>query len=156
PDPTDPAWRTVRVAPRLWNVVAPRRPAVASELETAVRNLPQPPFRGPDAPPAERPVVGARTDVGPHVWAPAEAAASRPVDLRPAGIAADAPAGGSTLSAENLVKVYRKRKVVNEVDLRVSQGEIVGLLGPNGAGKTTTFYIIVGLIVPDGGKVFLD
>ena len=63
---------------------------------------------------------------------------------------------GSTLRAENLVKAYRRRKVVNEVDIAVSQGEIVGLLGPNGAGKTTTFYMIVGLISPDQGKVFLD
>jgi lipopolysaccharide export system ATP-binding protein len=63
---------------------------------------------------------------------------------------------GSTLEARRLVKVYRKRKVVNEVDVQVSQGEIVGLLGPNGAGKTTTFYVMVGLIQPNGGEVFLD
>ena len=62
----------------------------------------------------------------------------------------------STLSARGLVKAYRKRKVVNDVDIRVSQGEIVGLLGPNGAGKTTTFYMIVGLISPDVGQVFLN
>jgi len=62
----------------------------------------------------------------------------------------------SHLSARGLVKVYRRRKVVNEVDLDVAQGEIVGLLGPNGAGKTTTFYMIVGLISPDEGEVFLD
>jgi len=65
-------------------------------------------------------------------------------------------ANGSRLRAEGLVKVYRKRKVVNEVDLSVRQGEIVGLLGPNGAGKTTTFYMMVGLIPPNDGKVFLD
>lgn len=64
--------------------------------------------------------------------------------------------GGSNLRAKGLVKAYRKRKVVNEVDIEVSQGEIVGLLGPNGAGKTTTFYMIVGLIAPDEGKVYLD
>ena len=63
--------------------------------------------------------------------------------------------GGATLSAKGLVKVYRKRRVVNEVDLDVSQGEIVGLLGPNGAGKTTSFYMMVGLIRPDKGKVFI-
>jgi lipopolysaccharide export system ATP-binding protein len=63
---------------------------------------------------------------------------------------------GSILAARGLVKVFRKRKVVNEVDLHVSQGEIVGLLGPNGAGKTTTFYMIVGLISPDQGHVYLD
>ncbi|MFO7895149.1 MAG: LPS export ABC transporter ATP-binding protein [Longimicrobiales bacterium] len=62
----------------------------------------------------------------------------------------------STLRSDSLVKIYRKRKVVNEVSIEVSQGEIVGLLGPNGAGKTTTFYMVVGLIRPDEGKVFLD
>lgn len=57
------------------------------------------------------------------------------------------------LITENIVKTYQKRKVVNEVSIEVGQGEIVGLLGPNGAGKTTTFYMIVGLISPDRGKV---
>ncbi|MFT4521103.1 MAG: lipopolysaccharide export system ATP-binding protein [Bacteroidia bacterium] len=60
------------------------------------------------------------------------------------------------LRADNLVKQYRKRKVVNDVSIQVKQGEIVGLLGPNGAGKTTTFYMVVGLIKPDAGKVSLD
>lgn len=63
--------------------------------------------------------------------------------------------GGLTLSAKGLMKAYRGRKVVNDVDVHVSQGEIVGLLGPNGAGKTTSFYQIVGLIRPDRGKVFI-
>lgn len=63
------------------------------------------------------------------------------------------PVTGTTLSARGLVKVYKKRRVVNDVDLHVSQGEIVGLLGPNGAGKTTTFYMMVGLIAPDRGTV---
>jgi lipopolysaccharide export system ATP-binding protein len=61
-----------------------------------------------------------------------------------------------TLRSENLVKVYKKRAVVNKATVQVSKGEIVGLLGPNGAGKTTTFYMIVGMINPDKGKVFLD
>lgn len=60
------------------------------------------------------------------------------------------------LKAENLIKSYKGRKVVKEVTLEVNQGEIVGLLGPNGAGKTTSFYMIVGLIKPNGGKIFLD
>jgi lipopolysaccharide export system ATP-binding protein len=64
--------------------------------------------------------------------------------------------GHATLEATGLVKSYRKRRVVNEVDLHVSQGEIVGLLGPNGAGKTTTFYMMVGLIAPEAGRVLLD
>ncbi|MEN6455060.1 MAG: LPS export ABC transporter ATP-binding protein [Prolixibacteraceae bacterium] len=60
------------------------------------------------------------------------------------------------LRAENIVKKYRKRTVVKGVSFEVSQGEIVGLLGPNGAGKTTSFYMIVGLIQPLSGKIFLD
>jgi len=60
------------------------------------------------------------------------------------------------LRTENIVKIYRSRKVVNQVSVEVRQGEIVGLLGPNGAGKTTTFYMIVGVIKPFEGKVFLD
>jgi len=60
------------------------------------------------------------------------------------------------LRTEKIVKKYRKRTVVNEVSVSVNQGEIVGLLGPNGAGKTTSFYIIVGLIKPFSGEVFLD
>lgn len=60
------------------------------------------------------------------------------------------------LRADNLIKVYKKRKVVNNVSVEVNQGEIVGLLGPNGAGKTTTFYMIVGLIKPNEGSIHLD
>ena len=60
------------------------------------------------------------------------------------------------LRADNLVKKYKKRKVVNDVSVTVKQGEIVGLLGPNGAGKTTSFYMIVGLIKPNEGEIYLD
>jgi lipopolysaccharide export system ATP-binding protein len=60
------------------------------------------------------------------------------------------------LRSQGLVKRYRKRTVVNDVSVEVRRGEVVGLLGPNGAGKTTTFYMIVGMIRPDGGRVFLD
>ncbi len=60
------------------------------------------------------------------------------------------------LRTEHIVKAYKGRKVVNDVSIEVKQGEIVGLLGPNGAGKTTSFYIAVGLIKPDSGKVFLN
>lgn len=62
----------------------------------------------------------------------------------------------AVLRAEHLEKRYRKRTVVHSVSLDVRQGEIVGLLGPNGAGKTTTFHMIVGLVRPDGGRVYLD
>ena len=60
-----------------------------------------------------------------------------------------------SLRSENLVKIYKSRWVVNDVSVQVKQGEIVGLLGPNGAGKTTSFYMIVGLIPPDKGKIYL-
>ena len=60
------------------------------------------------------------------------------------------------ITAENLVKTYRGRNVVNGISLDISKGEVVGLLGPNGAGKTTTFYMIIGLIKPNQGSVYLD
>jgi lipopolysaccharide export system ATP-binding protein len=60
------------------------------------------------------------------------------------------------LHSEQLVKFYRKRKVVDEVSIDVNQGEVVGLLGPNGAGKTTTFYMVIGFIRPKSGRVLLD
>lgn len=66
----------------------------------------------------------------------------------------DSPA--SLLRAEGLTKHYSKRTVVNDVDLQVRQGEVVGLLGPNGAGKTTTFHMVVGLVRPNEGRVLLD
>jgi len=60
------------------------------------------------------------------------------------------------LRAENIEKSYRGRKVVKGISIEVEQGQIVGLLGPNGAGKTTSFYMIVGLIKPNGGTIYLD
>ena len=66
------------------------------------------------------------------------------------------PEGAPLLRTDGLVKIYNGRSVVNGVDINVKRGEIVGLLGPNGAGKTTTFYMIVGLIRPNGGRVFFE
>jgi lipopolysaccharide export system ATP-binding protein len=77
-------------------------------------------------------------------------------DTVPSAVATKPTIGGSVLEAKGLVKTYRRRKVVNDVALRLQQGEIVGLLGPNGAGKTTTFYMIVGLIEPDAGSIAMD
>ena len=66
------------------------------------------------------------------------------------------PSENFILKTEGLVKIYNGRSVVNGIDINVKPGEIVGLLGPNGAGKTTTFYMIVGLVRPDGGKTFFN
>ena len=63
------------------------------------------------------------------------------------------PIGEQILRTEGLVKIYKKRTVVNQVDINVHRGEIVGLLGPNGAGKTTSFYMIVGLVPPNAGRI---
>lgn len=99
--------------------------------------------------PANRTQRNSRKENAPPVW-----------DGAPAGSAStdsDAPAEGSVLlHTEGLKKVYDGRAVVNGVDIEVKAGEIVGLLGPNGAGKTTTFYMIVGLVRPNGGKVVFD
>ncbi len=91
-------------------------------------------------------------------YTPAAAVSVAPQVYEGAPEPAQAPTApdGSILSARGLVKTYRKRRVVNEVDLQVTEGEIVGLLGPNGAGKTTTFYMMVGLISPEKGRVYLE
>ncbi|MBB5032739.1 LPS export ABC transporter ATP-binding protein [Prosthecobacter vanneervenii] len=79
------------------------------------------------------------------------------VDGRPnGGVGGVNPDENTLLHTEGLKKVYDGRAVVNGVDIEVKKGEIVGLLGPNGAGKTTTFYMIVGLVQPNGGKVIFD
>jgi lipopolysaccharide export system ATP-binding protein len=107
----------------------------------------------------------ATVQVVPSVWvAIEEVRADLARAMRATGehLAANAPseaaphANASVLSADGLVKVYRGRRVVNDVSVRVAQGEIVGLLGPNGAGKTTTFYMLVGLIAPQTGAIKLD
>ncbi|MBU6430680.1 MAG: ATP-binding cassette domain-containing protein, partial [Cyanobacteria bacterium REEB65] len=71
-------------------------------------------------------------------------------------VALEAKPTESSIRTDRLVKIYRGRRVVNEVSITVRQGEIVGLLGPNGAGKTTTFYMVVGLVRPNSGAVTLD
>ena len=88
---------------------------------------------------------------GEHAVARSSVTRSSTPDLEPTSFH-----GESVLEAKSLVKIYRKRRVVNDVSVSVRQGEIVGLLGPNGAGKTTTFYMLVGLIAPQAGKVVLD
>jgi lipopolysaccharide export system ATP-binding protein len=139
-------WHAVRLSTWAAAEVEGERPRVLDLLDTRIRAILEhtndagPAAAVVDLPPAPQldgPAVHAESE--PEVHVPGEM-------LVP---------GGATLSARGLVKVYRKRRVVNEVDIQVSQGEIVGLLGPNGAGKTTSFYMMVGLIRPDKGKVFI-
>lgn len=113
----------IRVAPALWDEIAPHRADVAESLRLT----------------------------GEHATV---AAVPATVGRRSAEVLAQP--SGSILEATGLVKVYRKRRVVHDVALQLQQGEIVGLLGPNGAGKTTTFYMIVGLIQPEAGRILLD
>jgi lipopolysaccharide export system ATP-binding protein len=100
---------------------------------------------------------GLWSDIAPHRGAVAEVFRHTGEHVMPETAPGPAPIpGGSVLEAKGLVKTYRRRAVVNDVGLHLQQGEIVGLLGPNGAGKTTTFYMIVGLIEPQEGKILLD
>jgi len=99
---------------------------------------------------AREDVVSALRETGEHPGPAGDGAHETPA--RSARIVA----GASVLEAKGLVKSYRRRRVVNDVALRLQQGEIVGLLGPNGAGKTTTFYMIVGLIKPLAGSIMMD
>lgn len=100
-------------------------------------------------------IAGHRADVAESLRRTGEhASIAGPAPRRPTPVPAETV--GSVLEATGLTKVYRKRRVVNDVAVRLKQGEIVGLLGPNGAGKTTTFYMIVGLIAPLEGKILLD
>ena len=97
-------------------------------------------------------VAGVRGEVAEHLKQTGEVAVIAPQPAKPAV----SPDEGSVLHAEGLSKAYRRRRVVDNVDVHLRQGEIVGLLGPNGAGKTTTFYMIVGLIEPLEGSIQLD
>ncbi len=76
--------------------------------------------------------------------------------MEPCNVNIDPQHTASHLKCENLTKAFRHKKVVNDVEVEVRGGEVVGLLGPNGAGKTTIFYMIVGLLQPNGGKIFLN
>lgn len=114
-------------------------------------------------PPDEGTPVGVHPSVWPSVAEERSAARDGLLALALEAVQAAETAGvstraveGSVLGARGLTKVYRRRKVVDDVDLELRQGEIVGLLGPNGAGKTTTFYMIVGLVRPDAGRIFVD
>jgi lipopolysaccharide export system ATP-binding protein len=99
-------------------------------------------------------ISGHRTDVAESLRRTGEHAGI--ASVTPRRVTAVPEPTGSILEASGLTKVYRKRRVVNNVALRLQQGEIVGLLGPNGAGKTTMFYMIVGIIPPLEGRVLLD
>src|SRR6185312_14641593 len=117
----------IRITDRIWNEVAGAREAVALALR----------------------------ETGEHPGGLVAGDGAQPVNSSLASHR-EPFAGASVLEAKGLVKTYRRRRVVNDVALRLQQGEIVGLLGPNGAGKTTTFYMIVGLIEPQAGRIVMD
>lgn len=126
-------------------------PRLASEGAVV---LPHTGLTPPDA--RVRLVEAVWADIAPHRGAVAEVL--KHSGEYPIGepVSPEPTAAVSVLEAQGLVKMYRRRRVVNDVALRLQQGEIVGLLGPNGAGKTTTFYMIVGLIQPLSGRILLD
>ena len=130
------------VLPRLTSQGTIEYPAAAVNGEPGLRMKPE----------IWASVAGMRGEVAEHLKVTGEVAAIAPQPTRPAV----APDEGSVLHAEGLSKAYRRRRVVDNVDVHLRQGEIVGLLGPNGAGKTTTFYMIVGLIEPLEGRIRLD
>ena len=138
------------------NLAASVLPRLASEHVVV---LPPGGLQSPDAPirVAERvwmEIGGVRTEIADVFKETGEHSIHRVSRITTPATAAQG--AGSTLEARGLVKRYRRRSVVNDVALRLQQGEIVGLLGPNGAGKTTTFYMIVGLIQPLSGHILLD
>ena len=137
------------------NLAASVLPRLASEQVVV---LPPGGLQSPDAPirvseRVWREIGGVRAELADMLKHTGEHSALRPSRSVPVF---DPSAKRSTLEARGLVKKYRRRSVVNDVALRLQQGEIVGLLGPNGAGKTTTFYMIVGLIQPLSGHILLD
>jgi lipopolysaccharide export system ATP-binding protein len=122
-------------------------------VELPAQSILEPDSRLRISPPLWAEVSGMRTEVADVLRHTGEYATPRDSRGAPPAPVANAT---SVLEAHGLSKIYRKRRVVNDVALRLQQGEIVGLLGPNGAGKTTTFYMIVGLIQPLNGRILLD
>jgi lipopolysaccharide export system ATP-binding protein len=158
-------WDAQREAGRL-SLDEVRRHLVSSVLPRLIAEgivrLPSGTLDAPDAPIAINPTLWgeirqARSEVADVIRQTGEHATPRgPVPAVAPAADGAAVSAHSVLEAKGLVKIYRRRKVVNDVALRLQQGEIVGLLGPNGAGKTTTFYMIVGLIQPLGGRILLN
>jgi lipopolysaccharide export system ATP-binding protein len=157
-------WDAQREAGRL-SLDEVRRHLVSSVLPRLIADgvirLPAASLDAPDAPIAVSPTLWteireAKTDVADVIRQTGEHSTPRATTAVTPQRSALAVADGSVLQAQGLTKIYRRRRVVNDVALRLQQGEIVGLLGPNGAGKTTTFYMIVGLIQPLGGQIVLD
>jgi lipopolysaccharide export system ATP-binding protein len=152
-DGGDERWAALRLSPWMLEAVGAERERTLALLDYHIgRILARQEDESAAAQAQALQLEDAPAEETPRVWivAPPEPEAA-PVPEAPRG----AVPGGLTLRATGLVKSYRKRRVVNEVDVHVSQGEIVGLLGPNGAGKTTSFYMMVGLISPDRGDVFI-
>jgi len=145
-------------------IAPPTPPVEPAPASAAARPVPVAPA-APAAPPARPSPAGQpRQSPPPQRAQPVQPAATervarpKPDQSRQTGVKGNGVLvpGESLLEARSLVKVYRRRRVVNDVALNLKQGEIVGLLGPNGAGKTTVFYMIVGLIPPLSGRILLD
>jgi lipopolysaccharide export system ATP-binding protein len=146
------SWEAVRLTPWALNELEGRRAELLEQMDRRIRAI----MDGTHGTGAAATEVAPGADVGTDADRGSELASSSPDEgAQPGRRRSMLVEGGLTLSAKGLVKSYRGRRVVNDVDVHVSQGEIVGLLGPNGAGKTTSFYMITGLIRPDRGKVFI-
>jgi lipopolysaccharide export system ATP-binding protein len=144
----DPGWSALRLAPWVLHEVGTERDAALALLDYHIGAILT---RQED----ESASAQAEQAVGDDEYPRMHFVVMPEAEPEPAPVRRGPIAGGLTLKATGLVKSYRKRRVVNEVDVHVSQGEIVGLLGPNGAGKTTSFYMMVGLISPDKGDVYI-
>jgi len=156
-DPVAPdgeaGWAAVRLSPWALGEVTARREPLLGEMDERIRAILEGTHGASAPPPAESAdEAGAGTGTPYADHGPDLALNEADDALHPTRRRSMLVEGGLTLAARGLVKTYRGRRVVNDVDVHVSQGEIVGLLGPNGAGKTTSFYMITGLIQPDRGR----
>ncbi|HET7229949.1 MAG TPA: LPS export ABC transporter ATP-binding protein [Longimicrobium sp.] len=147
-------WQAVRLSPWVLGEVEGRRGEVLGHMDERIRAIlsgthgPAAAQAAPHASDADEAGTEAAVQSGSNLALSADGGEQMEPPRRRSMLVE----GGLTLAARGLVKSYRGRRVVNDVDVHVSQGEIVGLLGPNGAGKTTSFYMITGLIQPDRGK----
>lgn len=167
-EPAAPVSREAAPPPRAESPSPSADPAATDKAPApqpeARKESPKPPPRS-EAPPASPGISPAAVAASPSVTEVKEPSPpkeenpgepAKPADPAPIRDPSPGPTGEKLLQTQGLVKIYDGRTVVNGVDINVAPGEIVGLLGPNGAGKTTSFYMIVGLVPPNGGQVIFD